>query len=93
MIAGEDAVRRTESAFACGGRAAAAAAFPESIVDALLTVGTPPTSPPGSAASATRDAPASASRRSPTIPTDPADNDRVIDLLGDVVGELGRGPN
>jgi alkanesulfonate monooxygenase SsuD/methylene tetrahydromethanopterin reductase-like flavin-dependent oxidoreductase (luciferase family) len=87
-IAGEEAVQRAETAFMAGGRAAAAAAFPDSIIDALLVVGSA-----GDVAARVRafgDAGCTGVRFTPIAddPADLADNLRAVELLGDVVSEL-----
>lgn len=85
VIAGEERVQRAENAFTCGGRAAAAAEFPESIIDALLVVGS--ADDVAARVCAFGDAGCSGVRFTPIAddPADPDDNDRVIELLAGVV--------
>jgi alkanesulfonate monooxygenase SsuD/methylene tetrahydromethanopterin reductase-like flavin-dependent oxidoreductase (luciferase family) len=88
-IAGDHAVLRAEQAFRSGGRSAAAAVFPDELIDALLVVGD--ADDVAARVVAFGEAGAAGVRFTP-IADDPAafdDNCRVVELLGDVVRALG----
>jgi alkanesulfonate monooxygenase SsuD/methylene tetrahydromethanopterin reductase-like flavin-dependent oxidoreductase (luciferase family) len=88
-LAGEDAVRTTAEAFDAGGRAAAAAVFPDAIVDALLATGTPEQI--AARVGLLAEAGCAGVRFTPVTehPEDLGENLRVVELLGAVVDLLG----